>query len=147
MSRLWVFPFAWHWAGVGAWCAIALFTRWPMRGHSSLGGHHTGRAAAELLSEQGVLVVTLLLTTAVAAWIAFAGAARKLDVLLLCRILLCVWIFPALVPFAMLTLVFGPVIGIGMSPPLIMSVVASVGFALTALLVGWAPLKQADKAP
>lgn len=137
MKRLLAIPFAWLWAGVGAWSAIALFTRWPMEGHASLGGDLTGRAAAALLSEPGVLYPTLLLTAAVAAWISFAKGAENLKVGSLVRVLICVWILPPAVPLLMVSVAFGPMIAMGLSPPLLMALVASAGFAVTAILAKW----------
>lgn len=142
MTRLWAVPFAWLWAGVGAWCAVAWFSRWPLSGNSAWGGPTTGYTVTEMLSDQGFVVATILLSTVVAVWITFARSANNLDAAQLARILALVWVLPAALPLVMLVLMLGPVIGIGMSPPLIMALVAAAGFWATALIAGWAPLKR-----
>jgi len=95
-----------------------------------------------MLSDQGFVVATILLSTVVAVWITFARSANNLDAAQLARILALVWVLPAALPLVMLVLMLGPVIGIGMSPPLIMALVAAAGFWATALIAGWAPLKR-----
>lgn len=137
MNRLWAIPLSWLWAGVGAWTAIAVAARWPIRGNESWGGHLTEETAAAYLSEPGTVLAAFALTTGIALWIAFAKSANNLDDGLFCKILLCAWVLPAVLPMTVVGLLFGLQIALVGSSPAVMALVAGVGFWGTAMLAGW----------